>query len=171
MGTTLPLARGGLARTLYPVYRERLSVPLWWWLAAPGTAALLAAEVYMGAPGPATILPYVVLVPAVVGVLWWAGRVRIAVTADELHVDDARLPLRYVGAVTAMSALQTRDLLGPAAEPYAFVIQRPWVGTAVRIDLDDPADPTPYWVVSSRRATELAAAIDAARVGPAGSTG
>lgn len=147
------------------MYRERLSIPLWWWLAAPATAALLAAEVYMGAPGFATILPYVVLVPAVVGVLWWAGRIRIAVTADELQVDDARLPLRYVGAVTPLSPLQTRDLLGPGAEPYAFVIQRPWVGTAVRVDLDDPADPTPYWLVSSRRAAELAAAIDAAKVG------
>lgn len=165
VGTTLPLGRGGFARTLYPVYRERLSVPLWWWLAAPATAALLAAEVYMGAPGSATILPYVVLVPAVVGFLWWAGRVRLAVTAEELQVDDARLPLRYVGAATPLSPLQTRDLLGPGAEPYAFVIQRPWVGTAVRVDLNDPDDPTPYWVISSRRATELAAAIEARSAG------
>ncbi len=147
------------------MYRERLSVPLWWWLAAPATAALLAAEVYLGAPGLATILPYVVLVPAVVGILWWAGRVRLAVTAEELQVDDARLPLRYVGAVTALSPLQTRDLLGPGAEPYAFIVQRPWIGTAIRVDLADPDDPTPYWVISSRHATELAASIDAARVG------
>jgi hypothetical protein len=161
VGTTLPLARGSLARTLYPVYRERLSIPLWWWLAAPASAALLAAEVYLGAPGSATILPYVVLLPAVVAGLWWAGRVRIAVTAEELQVDDARLPLRYIGDVTPLSPLQTRDLLGPAAEPYAFVIQRPWVGTAVRVDLTDPADPTPYWVISSRRAAQFAAAIEA----------
>jgi len=32
----------------------------------------------------------------------------------------------------------------------------------VRVDLNDPADPTPYWVVSSRRPTELAGAIKAA---------
>jgi hypothetical protein len=104
-------------------------------------------------------------VPAVVGGLWWAGRIRIAVTPDELRVDDARLPLRFVGAVMPLSPLQTRDLLGPGAETYAFVIQRPWVGTAVRVDLTDPADPTPYWVVSTRHPGELAAAIDASRVG------
>lgn len=168
IGPTLPLAPDGRARTLYPVYRERLTVPLWWWLAAPASAALLAAEVYLGAPGYATILPYLVLLPAVVGTLWWAGRVRIAVTPEELHVDDARLPLAVVGAVTPLSPLQTRDLLGPAAEPYAFVIQRPWVGGAVRVDLTDPADPTPYWVISSRHPGELAAAIDASRVGSGG---
>jgi hypothetical protein len=43
VGPTLPLAPGGLARTLVNVYRERLNVPLWWWLAAPAAAALLAA--------------------------------------------------------------------------------------------------------------------------------
>jgi hypothetical protein len=141
------------------VYRERLNVPVWWWLAAPGLATLFAAEVFLGAPGLATALPYVVLVPAVVAGLWWFGRIRVAVTADELIVDDARLPLRYVAAVTPLTVLETRDLLGPHAEPYAFVIQRPWVRGAVRVDLADPADPTPYWVVSSRRPAELASAI------------
>ena len=141
------------------MYRERLTVPVWWWLAAPGLATLFAAELFLGAPGLATALPYVVLVPTVVVGLWWLGRIRIEVTGDELIVDDARLPLRFVATVTPLTALETRDLLGPHAEPYAFVIQRPWVGGAVRVDLDDPADPTPYWLVSSRRPAELAAAV------------
>jgi hypothetical protein len=144
------------------VYRERLSVPIWWWLAAPGLAALLAAELFMGAPGLATALPYVVLLPAVVVGLWWVGRIRVAVTAEELIVDDARLPLRHVARVTPLNPLETRDLLGPNAEQYAFVIQRPWISGAVRVDLADPADPTPYWLVSSRQPARLVAAIEAA---------
>ncbi len=144
------------------MYRERLSVPIWWWLAAPGLAALLAAELFMGAPGLATALPYVVLLPAVVVGLWWVGRIRVAVTAEELIVDDARLPLRHVARVTPLNPLETRDLLGPNAEQYAFVIQRPWISGAVRVDLADPADPTPYWLVSSRQPARLVAAIEAA---------
>jgi hypothetical protein len=42
----------------------------------------------------------------------------------------------------------------------AFVVQRPWVRGTVRIYLDDPDDPTPYWVVSSRRPQALLAALD-----------
>jgi hypothetical protein len=144
------------------VYRERLSVPIWWWMVAPGLAALLAAELFMGAPGLATALPYVVLLPAVVVGLWWVGRIRVAVTPEELIVDDARLPLRFVASVTPLTPLETRDLLGPNAEQYAFVIQRPWIRGAVRVDLADPADPTPYWLVSSRRPEQLAAAVQAA---------
>ena len=54
--------------------------------------------------------------------------------------------------------------------PYAFVVQRPWIPGAVQVHLDDPADPTPYWVVSSRRPDKLAAALLAERTA-AGRTG
>jgi hypothetical protein len=56
-----------------------------------------------------------------------------------------------------------RELLGVSADPLAFVMQRPWIRGGVRIDLDDPADPTPYWYVSSRRPRQLAAALLEAR--------
>jgi hypothetical protein len=52
-----------------------------------------------------------------------------------------------------------RELLGVSADPLAFVVTRPWVGGAVQVVLNDPDDPTPYWVISSRRPTELAALL------------
>jgi hypothetical protein len=38
-------------------------------------------------------------------------------------------------------------------------VQRAWIGTAVQVLLDDPADPTPFWVVSTRHPVELATAL------------
>jgi len=145
-------------------YRERLTVPWWWWLAAPLLAGLLAAEVFLGAPGWLTLLPYLLLLPAALAALWWLGRIRLAVTTTELRVDDARLPLSAVRTAVALDPLAKRDLLGPNAEPYAFVIQRPWVPGAVQVFLDDPADPTPYWLISTRRPAALAAALAPAAV-------
>jgi hypothetical protein len=152
------------ARTLGYVarYHERLTVPWWWWLAAPAFAALFAAEIFLGAPGVATWVPYLILVPLTLFGLWWLGRIRIAVTDTELVVDDARLPLRFIAGVVALDGLTKRDLLGPNAEPYAFVIQRPWIAGAVQVWLNDPADPTPYWVISSRRPDRLAEALASA---------
>jgi hypothetical protein len=45
-------------------------------------------------------------------------------------------------------------------------VQRPWIGGAVQVVIDDPADPTPYWVVSSRDPVRLAAAIAAGAPAP-----
>jgi hypothetical protein len=149
-----------------PRYHERLSVPWWWWLAAGLLAALLAAEVFLGAPGALTYLPYAVLMPAVLGGLWWLGRIRIEVTDEVFAVDDARLPLRYIAEVVELDPLAKSDLLGPAAEPYAFIIQRPWVPGAVRVVLADPADPTPYWLISTRDPAALRRALTHAASAP-----
>lgn len=140
-------------------YRERLTVAWWLWLPAAAIAALLAAEVRLGAPGLATWIPYLVLLPLATVGLWWLGRIRVEVSNGELWVDDAHIPLRHVGEVTALSAADKRDLLGPYADPEAFVIQRPWIAGAVRVDVADDADPTPYWLISTRHPERLAAAL------------
>jgi hypothetical protein len=143
-------------------YSERLSVPWWSWPLALGGAAVLAAEIGLGAPGARTWVPYAVLLPLAALGLWWIGRIRVAVTGGELCVDDARLPVRFVADAIPLDQTGRRELLGVGADPLAFVVQRPWVSGAVQIVLDDPADPTPYWVVSSRRPQQLAAALLAA---------
>jgi Protein of unknown function (DUF3093) len=133
------------------------------WLGGLGLAAFAAAEVYLGAPGPATWVPYLVLLPLAALGLWWLGRIRVGVRDGELWVDDAHLPARYVAEVGVLDAAGKRAALGPQADPLAFVVQRPWVPGAVLVVLDDPADPTPYWVVSARRPERLARALLAAR--------
>ena len=144
-------------------YAERLWVPWWVWLLALVVASIAAAEVYLGAPGPLSWLPYAVLVPATVAGLLALGRLRVAVAGDELWVDDAHLPVRLIADVVSLDTAGRRQLLGPLAAPHAFVVQRPWIRGTVQVVLDDPADPTPYWVVSTRHPGALAAAIRAAR--------
>jgi hypothetical protein len=146
-----------------PRHAERWRVPWWLWPPALALAALLAAEVHLGAPGARAWLPYAILLPATAVGLWTFGRLRVAVEDGELRVDDARLPVRYVAGVTVLGVAEKRILLGTAAHPHAFVVQRPWLKGAVQVHLNDPGDPTPYWLISSRRPTALAAALLAAR--------
>ncbi|MEV6812235.1 DUF3093 domain-containing protein [Micromonospora sp. NPDC051296] len=149
--------------TATPAYAERLLLPWWLWLAGLAAAALLAVEVWMGGAGVRAWLPFAVLLPATVAGLAWLGRIRIAVTDGELRVDDARLPVRFVADAVPLDADGRREVLGVGADPLAFVVQRPWIRGAVQVVLDDPADPTPFWVVSSRHPVELAEALLAAR--------
>ncbi|HET6531979.1 MAG TPA: DUF3093 domain-containing protein [Actinoplanes sp.] len=146
-----------------PVYTERLSLPWWAWPLALAGGALLAAEVWLGAGGLRAWVPFAVVLPLTVAVLFGLGRIRVTVTADEFQVDDARLPLSVISQVVALDADGKREVLGVGAHPLAFVIQRPWLPGAVQVVLDDPADPTPFWVVSTRHPVELASALLAAR--------
>lgn len=142
-----------------PGFTERLGAPWWWWPIGLGLAALGAAEIGLGAPGPRGWVPFVILLPLAAAALAWSLALRVRVTAEEFQVADARLPLRCVREVVAIDAAGRRELLGPAGDRYAFLVMRPWIGTAVQVVLDDPEDPTPYWLVSTRKPVELAQAL------------
>lgn len=139
-------------------HHERLTVPWWGWLLTLAAVAVFAAPFWLGGTGPVRWLSAAAL-PAAAAGLWWLGRIRVAVLDGVLIVDDARLPVRFIAGAVALDAAGRAELLGPAADPLAFVVQRPWIGGAVRVLLDDPADPTPYWLVSTRHPDRLAGAL------------
>jgi hypothetical protein len=137
-------------------FSERLYVPWWGWPLPLAAAALLAAEVHMGYPGVRAWLPYLITVPAVLLFMAWLSRVRIELRDTELWVGDAHLPVEFVGEVEVLRGAAKRRALGPELDPQAFVVHRGWVGSALRVELTDPQDPTPYWVFSARSADRLA---------------
>ncbi|WP_327152229.1 DUF3093 domain-containing protein [Nocardia sp. NBC_01329] len=147
-----------------PTHRERLWVPLWWWPVGFALAGLLAAEIHMGAPGLRAWLPYVLLFPVPVWVLLWMSRHRLEVAPDatgtpELRVDRAHLPVSFVARATVVPESARSAALGRQLDPAAYVQHRPWIGTLVLLVLDDPDDPTPYWLVSTRRPAAVLAAL------------
>jgi hypothetical protein len=149
-------ATSGTAR-----FDERLSVPLWWYLPAIAVGVLLGAEVHMGYPGIRSWIGYAILVPLAVIVLFGLGRSRVQVVDDELRAGDARLALRHVGQLNIVAKADKQQALGPQLDPAAFLLHRGWVGPLLRIEVTDPDDPTPYWVISVREPEKLAAVLSA----------
>jgi hypothetical protein len=137
-------------------YSERLYVTWYWWPLPLLAALILAAEIHMGYGGLRAWLPYAVLLPLTAALIFRMGLVRIRITDDELWVDDAHLPLEFVGEVQIVPAAAKRKALGPYLDPAAFLVHRSWVGPLLRVQLTDPADPTPYWMFSSRHPERIA---------------
>ncbi|MBY6541056.1 DUF3093 domain-containing protein [Rhodococcus sp. BP-349] len=145
------------------LYSERLRVPVWYWVAAIGVAAILSAEVHMGSPGVMAWLPYVVLVPFAIWVVTYLGRMRVEVTEQNgermLHAGKARLPASVIDRVAVVPGTAKSAALGRQLDPSAFVQHRSWVKPMVLVVLDDENDPTPYWLVSTRNPDAVAAAL------------
>ena len=146
------------------VHSEKLWVPLWWWPAGLAIGALLAAEVHMGAPGIRAWLPYLLLLPLPIWALYWLSRMRVEVVRNasgegEVRAGQAHLPLDVIARAAVVPRTAKSAALGRQLDPLAFVQHRTWVKQMVLIVLDDPDDPTPYWLVSSTRPEELVAAL------------
>ena len=169
------------------VYHERLRVPVSWWLLGLVVMVILSAELAAGFGKLVVAVIYAVLLAAVAAMLLSWSRPRVEVAGGELIAGRARLPLAVVGEVTALDRAQTRAIIGPRADPAAFILIRPYLREAVYVEVTDPAagavrrrrlrwrrwrprlevtEPTagtPYWLVATRHPAELAAAINSAR--------
>ena len=136
-------------------FDERLRTPWWWYLVAVFIGAVLAGEFGVADKALTVWIPFGVLLPGSAVIVWSMGRNRVSVIGNELWFNDAHLPLDVISAAAALDAVTLRKLVGRYGDPQAFVAIRAWVGPGIQIILDDPEDPTPYWVISTRRPEEL----------------
>jgi hypothetical protein len=146
-----------------PAYRERLRPPFWLFFAL----ALLI-------PGMLLIfLPIDSRVGVVAAIVVYAAAVTVAavavpsveVTRSELVAKGARLPLSLTGAVSVHRGEEASLERGQRLDSRAWLVIRGGLDAVVRVEVADDRDPAPYWLISSRRPDELAAAIEAGRAG------
>ena len=144
-------------------YRERLWVPLWWWPLSFVLAALIALEINRGVPRLPDWLTFATLFAVAAGALLWLGRIEIQVCVGddgvELWAGEAHLPVNVIARSAEVPRSAKSAALGRQLDPAAYVLHRGWVGPMVLVVLDDPDDPTPYWLVSCRHPERVLSAL------------
>jgi hypothetical protein len=146
------------------LYRERLTVPWWWWPPAFGLAVLVGLEVNQAARDLPDWISFALLCAVAAGVLIWFGRIEVRVVSDQsgtpvLWAGPAHLPADVVSRCAEIPRTAKSAALGRQLDPAAYVLHRAWVGPLVLLVLEDPDDPTPYWLVSSRHPERVLAAL------------
>ena len=138
-------------------YRERLWPAAWVFLA---TALVIPASllVFLPISTIAGIICAIVLYGAIV--------VTLLVTTPAVDVDDAlftagraRLPRTAIATATPFTGQEATAQRGTQLDARAWLLLRGWIPGVVKVQLDDPSDPTPYWLVSTRHPAKLAAAL------------
>jgi hypothetical protein len=145
------------------IYRERLRTPWWWYGVGLVVAGLLAAEFHVSGLSLTDWIPFGTMLPLSVAIVWAAGRGDLEVADGELRIRGAHLPLRFISGWVSLDATTLRRVVGREGDPAAFLSIRPWIGPGVQLWLDDPDDPTPYWVISTRHPDRVVAALQRAR--------
>lgn len=87
------------------------------------------------------------------------GAPLVEVTETELVAGKARLPLTSVGSAAGYRGADATYERGPGLDARTWLAIRGWVDPVVKVTLDDDEDPTPYWLISTRRPDELVAAL------------
>ena len=77
-----------------------------------------------------------------------------------LYVGNAKIECKHIKKVTALPKEEFLKLRGQNADPAAFNATRFWVSTGVKVELKDKNDPTPYWLIATRKPKKLAEALN-----------
>lgn len=140
-----------------PRFRERLWPAPWLFIS---TALVIPASLLVFLPISivAGVIVAIALYAVCVVALVIASPV-LEVDAESFRAGRATLPLGIVRSASAHRAADATAERGVRLDARAWLLIRGWVSPVVKVELDDPSDPTPYWLVSSRRPDELVAAL------------
>ncbi|WP_448850893.1 DUF3093 domain-containing protein [Corynebacterium sp. 335C] len=157
MSTSTDPATSSAERVLYS---ERLWVPWWYWALGVAGGVVCTAQIAFNRSVVWLIGGAILVVAVGVWILVTMSKTRIAVTEEPsgerwLHAGDAMLPASVVARSLVVPESAQRAALGRQLDPAAFLVTHGWVKTMVLLVLDDPDDPTPYWLVSTRKPDEV----------------
>ena len=130
------------------------------------TALIIPASLLVFLPINQTVgvICAVVLYSACV-ILLVIGSPRIEVTDAALIAGRARLPLANTGEARGFTGADATAERGTRLDARAWLVIRGWISPVVKVNVNDDADPTPYWLVSTRHPKDLVAALEKARAG------
>ncbi|MEU9331855.1 DUF3093 domain-containing protein [Streptomyces sp. NPDC048290] len=143
-------------------YEERLTAPKSWW----GISLLVGIGLAL------TLLPFgtLALLGGLVGGTAVAavaassyGSIRIRVVGGALVAGEAKVPVTALGETHVLDREEARAWRTHKADVRAFMLLRSYIPTAVRIEITDPEDPTPYLYLSTRHPQRLVEAVREAR--------
>lgn len=140
-------------------YSERLHVPLRWWVQATMFLATIWLAFIVALPGWIAWAGSGALLAAVYGLFFWIGSSQVLVREGILYAGSAQIAITHLGTAEPLDRDATRRVHGVEANARAFLLTRPYISRSVQVQIEDPSDPTPYWLISTRHPRQLAAAL------------
>jgi len=138
-------------------YRERLWPAVW----VPLVIALvIPASMLVFAPISllAGVITGIVLAVALMAVAVGTAPV-IEISEGMLRAGQARIPVALLGEPIAARGSEARHERGPGLDARAHLVLRGDIDAVVRVPINDPEDPAPYWLISTRQPERLASVI------------
>ncbi|MFF4252771.1 DUF3093 domain-containing protein [Streptomyces sp. NPDC001663] len=143
-------------------YEERLTTPRSWWL----------ISFLVGLSFALILLPFGTL-PLLGGLVGGTaaaavvassyGSVRIRVVGGSLIAGEAKIPVAALGDAEILDPEEARAWRTYKADTRAFLLLRAYIPGALKVEVTDPEDPTPYLYLSTREPERLAQALKAAK--------
>jgi hypothetical protein len=139
-------------------FREVLRPPLWLLAFIYFLLLSMVIAIWAAFDNRASLIAFIFATGAMPWI-YRALRSEITIDGNELRIDRAHISLHYLENAIAIDTKEVRFLRTQGADPAAYLAIRFWLSSGVKVDLNDSRDPTPYWLITTRKATQLVQAL------------
>jgi hypothetical protein len=141
------------------IFKEVLRPPIWVLAFIYFLFLSLVIAIWAAFDNSVTLIAFIA---ATIAIIYIAFAMRSTITFDgkELRIDRAHIDIKYLGEATILDAPAMRLLRTRDADPAAYLAIKFWMPKGIKITVVDPRDPTPYWLITSKRGEEIAALLD-----------
>jgi hypothetical protein len=139
-------------------YKEVIRAPLWLLAFVYFLFFSLALSIWAAFGNSPALIALGILTLSLI-YLFFKTELKIKVDGDKLYVGRAWIDRKFLGETTALEPAQLKLMRTRDADPSAYLAIRFWASKAVKIQINDPRDQTPYWLVTSKKTHDLVKAL------------
>ena len=141
-----------------PRYDEKIRWPLWLWFFFAFLLGSLSLAVW-AAVGTTPAVEVSLVELALLITFYIKSALVLRINDGWIFAGKAKIETSFIASVIELDGVELRKVRGPQADPASFLAIRFWVTRAIKIEIDDPRDSTPYWLISTRHPDKMASAL------------
>jgi hypothetical protein len=139
-------------------YKEVIRPPFWLIAFMYFMLFSLVIAIWAALGNAATVNSLAISIVLGIAVIYYSTST-IEVSDGELKIKKAHIPLRYLGASEIIDKKSFSVARTRGADPAAYLATTFWISEGIKVEVIDERDPTPYWLISTRRPAELIKAL------------
>ena len=139
-------------------YKEVIRAPLWLIAFVYFLFLSMVLSIWAALGNTPALVTFGVLTAWIV-FLYFRTALIIRVDESYLYVGTAKIEHSFIGSTTALSSSELKLIRTRDADPSAYLAIRFWASKAIKVEVRDSRDTTPYWLISSKSPQRLVEAL------------
>lgn len=139
-------------------YKEVIRAPLWLIAFVYFLFLSMVVSIWAALGNTPALVTFGVLTAWIV-FLYFRTALIIRVDESYLYVGTAKIEHSFIGSTTALSSSELKLIRTRDADPSAYLAIRFWASKAIKVEVHDSRDTTPYWLISSKSPQRLVEAL------------
>lgn len=139
-------------------YKEVIHAPLWLIAFVYFLFLSMVLSIWAALGNTAALVTFGMLTAWIV-FLYFRTALTIQVDNTYLYVGTAKIEHEYIGSTIALNTSELKLIRTRDADPSAYLAIRFWASKAVKVEVHDSRDTTPYWLISSKNPLRLVEAL------------